>query len=278
MRWLALLLFLASCASVDPNAPPALRALNVAPHEATMNGIQAAVDFTIDEADVLAYHEVARNDAAEAYIAARFKESGKPVYVAVSYSGPGHLERCRAVIALFRPTYFCYAIEANDLDAAAQAELLGIYRALKTEHPGVIIFASVQSTFDYQAAEAEAIVAASDVWAISIYPFLQDSILSLPAAPESALGKPVVIAETGWAAELLTHPRTTATILSANPLTQAAYMSVLRKLPVTFFMWFTYRDLDAYPEMSHGVARPFRDMGLLDGMGEPRPALGEWRR
>ena len=270
------------CTPYDPAREPALRGMNVFPHAATAAAIEEATQFVIDEADLLVYHETDENPGAEAYIAAQFTTSGKPVYVAVGVkAGRNHLQRCRELIALFNPDYFCYAIEANDLELALQAQLPSMYAVLKAENPGLPIFLSLQVTKGYDTAEATALMESSDYWALSTYAFLADGTFRMPPMQDPTGAKPVVIAETGWPAEPLPHPET-GSIIMGSPVIQSSYVSIMRTLPIKFFVWFVGRDYDIMWRDSLDQTNPwhrtFRDTGLLDGDGNPRPALDAWRR
>ncbi len=277
-----ILVLLASCTPYDPAREPALRGMNVFPHAATAAAIEEATRFVIAEADLLAYHENDENPGAEAYIAAQFAASGKPVYVALNVkAGRNHLQRCRQMIALFNPDYFCYAIEANDLEPALQAQLSGMYAVLKAENPGLPVFLSLQVTKGYDTAEATALMESSDYWALSTYAFLADGTFRMPPMQDPTGAKPVVIAETGWPAEPLPHPET-GSIIMGSPVIQSSYVSIMRSLPIKFFVWFVGRDYDVMwrdtLDQTDSWARTWRDMGLIDGDGNPRPALDAWRR
>lgn len=282
MKALLPILLFVSCAPFNPDRAPALRALNVFPHAATPEAIAEAVDFAIAEADILSYQETDDpSSAVEEYLAGRFAASGKPVYVGVNYSGAGHLDRCREIISLFQPTWFCYALEANQLSSAEQNALPSIYQTLKAENPELMIFLSIQFSIDYEQAEAVALVEHSDAWAVSIYPYLADGSFRFP--PASNPPKPVIVSETGWPAEPFPHPET-GVIVGGSAVAQAAYVNLLKGLPILWFSWYVPQDYDQmFEQLFAGTeqaawARAWRDTGLLDGDGNARPALEAWRR
>lgn len=211
-----------------------------------------------------------------------------------------HAER---MIAIYSPDYFAYAIEANilynnrpDLWPAFLSLAEQVYAAIKQSHPELPVFITLQAEWfnrdrEAQSAAIRQLLPFTDMIAVSSYPFIDDAgVDQLPIDYFSALAdlapeKPFAIAETSWPAEDVTEPY--PVLLPGSPSAQQDYVERLfadaETLDAEFINWFFTRDFDKQWEdvlSTHPAAttlRLWRDTGLYDGDGNPRPALGTWR-
>jgi hypothetical protein len=221
-----------------------------------------------------------------------------------------YTRHCLNMIEHFQPDYFAYAIEANILcfydklngtDKWAQfLNLVGeVYPAIKAKHPDLPIFISLQigifhADITEQTTAVNQILPYTDFMAISAYPYTETpDPANLPGDYFSRLidlapAKPVVIAETAWPAEDVEDVNNPGTIIAAeDPQRQQQYIQLLvnemDKLDSRFITLFFTRDYDDfwesdlkyYPDAQ--LIRTWRDTGLYDGLGDPRPALDTWR-
>ncbi|MDA1002652.1 MAG: hypothetical protein O3B31_04795 [Chloroflexi bacterium] len=206
------------------------------------------------------------------------------------------------VIVRLDPDYFAYAIEANMLlDAAPErwpefiAFAAAVYPALKAAHPDLPVFVTLQAEWfhhdrETQTARLAELMPYTDMIAVSTYGYVRN--VNPPAIagyfdPLIALApdKPFAISESGWPAEALEPPFTGGAALT--PESQSQYVAWLLQtadaLDAEFVCWFYPRDFDQYWDAGLGAARNastvrlFRDDGLWDGNGLPRPALNVWR-
>ena len=210
------------------------------------------------------------------------------------------------LIQRFSPQYFNLGIEVSELainDIAAYDRLVtftaAVAGALKSRFPDVQLMISValKSPTSVDAATIRAelprIIQHVDVVGVSVYPYIffdhaeRGDPANLPAnwlSQISALagGKPVAIAETGWAAEDLTIPAFGVDIAS-DAAKQDAYLDALftaaDSLDAEFIVWFSLVDFDALWNgvlQQDPVAHIWRDTGLYDESLNPRPALDTW--
>ncbi len=211
---------------------------------------------------------------------------------------------CRNMIDAFAPDYFAYGIEVNMLRATqpglwpafvnlAQA----VYTQLKTDFPQLPIFHTLQASFYYadplnQTTAINEILAYTDVIAVSAYPFIEEADPDqLPVDYFSAMGqlapdKPFGVAETAWPAEPITD-ESDVVLIPADPDAQQRYIRRLLTdadtLEAEFVTLFFTRDFDEFWESyfkflpEAPLARLWKDTGLYDGAGNPRPALDVWR-
>jgi hypothetical protein len=211
-----------------------------------------------------------------------------------------YLAYCRRSIEFFTPDYLAIGIETNEILSAgldkwrAYVELHRyVYRELKREYPNLPIFASFTlhnmakdqgRMFD---AWAE-LMPENDLVAVSYYPFL----LGWP--PEKALqwltekfdrfGKPYAFVETNEAGDRLVLPQSKI-VIDGSPQKQATYLRTLLALAeqrrFEFVVLFIHRDYDALWDKIKATApelfMAWRDCGLLDEQGNPRPAYAVWR-
>ena len=210
------------------------------------------------------------------------------------------------LIQRFGPEYFNLGIEVSELavnDIAAYDRLVtftaAVAGSLRSQFPDVQLMISFALTSPGSAeaavirAELPRIIQHVDVVGVSVYPYIffdhadRGDPANLPADWLSQIaaladGKPVAIAETGWAAETLTIPAFSVDIAS-NAANQDTYLSALfvgaEALDAEFIVWFSLVDFDALWNgvlMQDPVAHIWRDTGLFDEALNPRPALDTW--
>ncbi len=216
-----------------------------------------------------------------------------------------YLAYCRRAIEFFRPDYFACGIEVNELYHNGRAQWEGyvrlhgqVYQALKREHPKLPVFASftLHNMLNPGWKDREAMLAAfktlmpsSDCVAVSFYPFMAglggrvDESLRWLAAEFDPFEKPYVVAEMGRPAEpvVLKSPKLT---IPAGPAAQERFLEEMLWFAhgrrVEFLVWFVPRDYDAMWRKIEAASPEFfkvwRDCGLLDGEGNPRPAHRLW--
>lgn len=238
-----------------------------------------------------------------------------PPWDALAFDDPlvvsNYVAWCRLLIERFAPEVFAYAIEPNmialaDKAPASYAALLSLlqqtYAALKLEYPALPLCLTVQ--IDYLVVEpvvqedvlAELLLV-SDLVAVSTYPWFVPTLVGALQPGELppdwfdrvlalAPGKPFAIAETGGAAEDLDLPGLGLSV-PASPLDQLAVLDLLladaQRLGALFVAWLSLHDLDAFlasgapvPPSEAEILSIFKDMGLIDELGEPRPSLALW--
>jgi len=221
---------------------------------------------------------------------------------------------CRYLIRRFHPDFFAYAIECNGgftgLGDPAYHQFLvlarQVYATLKAEHPSLPVILTVQVGSFVAGGEGfldltASLLELSDYVAVSAYPYLlpdPDELLTFgdPAGiPEDlfsriaglAPGKRFAVAETGYIAETLDIPELQIH-QEGRESWQAAYLRWLfgecQQLGAELVVWFVARDHDLMNETLQKMGVPlapahllWRDTGLLDGQGNPRPALRIWR-
>ena len=102
---------------------------------------------------------------------------------------------------------------------------------------------------------------------------------------EKFTNKPIAITETGYPAEKIELPSFKVTI-PGSPALQKQYMSSILHIAnqdrYLFVIAFLYRDYDAlWEKIKSSSPEAFvvwKDCGMLDGQGTPRPALGVWKK
>jgi hypothetical protein len=220
-----------------------------------------------------------------------------------------YTRHCLNMIEHFDPDYVAYAIEANMLAYFDKQNgtnkwsqfvnlVKKVYPAIKAKHPDLPLFISLQVGFFHsdpgqQAMDISRILPYTDYIAISAYPYTETpDPADLPAdyfseLIELAPTKPVVIAETAWPAEDVEDVKNPGTIIAAeDPQRQQQYIQRLigemDKLDCRFITIFFTRDYDDFWESDFQyypnaqLIRTWRDTGLYDGQGNPRPALDTW--
>jgi hypothetical protein len=218
---------------------------------------------------------------------------------------------CERMIAFFdEPEYFAYAIEANmlawheDQWSAFLDLAASVYTTVKSNHPGIRVFVTLQADAFHsdpanQTAALSELLFYTDMIAVSGYPFtapLEDPLLLrsdyFSALADLSFGKPFAITETAWPAEDIGEPAEAFYWIEADQETQLAYLQRVIDdcdyLNAEFLCWFLARDYDRAWEAwldQHGgwwsgapTLRIYRDTGLYNGYGDPRPALAEWHQ
>ncbi len=225
-----------------------------------------------------------------------------------------YLNYCLRVIEYLDPDYLAIGIEVNLLrrntDAATWARYLElhehVYTGLKARHPDLPVFVSVVpvemldgyvdppaefagDAAGYRAAQLaalDALLAHSDYYAVSLYPFMTayfasdfpvdmfDQIFALSA-------KPSVIAETGMIAE---NMNVFSIAFEGTQGKQADYMQSMLEAAdengLLFVNWFVLQDYDllcAFFGGCVGTDRLWRDAGVYDGSGNMRPSHDTWK-
>lgn len=215
-----------------------------------------------------------------------------------------YINHCEYLIDTFDPDFMTYTIEANLLADIAPSlwppfvTLAGnVYPALKKSHPDLPLITTLQADFFHAASSTQAayiaqILPYTDFIAVSTYAFTNGYTPdTLPADWFSALadlapGKPFAVGETSWPAETLTDPYPVD--IPANEQDQADYVSRLLSdagdLDAVFVSWFFTRDFDDFWESyfqyqpEAPLVRIWKDTGLYDGQGNPRPSLTVWKK
>ena len=219
-----------------------------------------------------------------------------------------YLNYCKRVIDFFQPDYFAMSIEANLLyviNPDRWGDYLElhehIYQQLKSFYPELPIFTSVAgapmlegflASNDHvqQRLAVMQLLQLSDYYAISFYPHLT-SHLGNPL-PENTFEdlfslspKPIIVAETGYTAETFSIDMGQGLFtIETDPVEQKKFVDDLlaasEKWKVRFVIYFTLRD---YDQLWAQIGSPvdiniaWRDSGLYDEHGTPRPALNSWK-
>ncbi len=212
-----------------------------------------------------------------------------------------YLNYCRRAVEFFQPDYLCIGIEVNEIHSAgadkwrAYVELHEhVYAELKKQRKDLPIFASftLHNTFKRRGemlAEFQRLMPYNDLVAVSYYPFLlgekePKTALDWMTGQFDRFEKPYAMVETNEAAEELTFPSMGLTI-HGTPAKQTAYyellLSMAQQRRFTFVISFIHQDYDPlWEKIKNGAPELFmawRDCGLLDENGKPRPAYGLWR-
>lgn len=214
---------------------------------------------------------------------------------------------CKRVIDEVQPDYFAYGIEVTAAfrkEDAAFSQFLtlaqAVYASLKTDYPNLPVFLTFQDrSFNNTNQElleiTEMLLPYSDYIAMSTYPFLNYLDLKQDANPDLIsdiwlrdfrnldTSKPFAISETGFCAEDLVIENLGVNV-KATSAWQADYLTklfqLLNDLDAEFVAWFVYRDYDLLYDKTPNppdILKVWRDNGLLDGSGNPRPSHTIWR-
>lgn len=215
-----------------------------------------------------------------------------------------YLNYCRRIIQFFSPDYLNIAIEANLVkhnagDWSAFLELHQyVYTALKAEFPNLPIMASltgVDLVTGYTGADHAGQMAAmadimpySDYFGISLHPHMTAYVPNMDLPDDmfdrmfSLSAKPVCITETSFPAETLVLPSLSYTVYG-TPEKQQRYFQALfgkaQQYRLRFVVNYLVRDYDQLcidMGWTDGFLLLWRDTGLYDGSGNPRPARDAW--
>lgn len=214
-----------------------------------------------------------------------------------------YLNYCRNMIHRFKPDYMVYACEVDDAftnpeDPEFQEFLFFIktvHKTLRKEYPGLLLIMEFV-LYDRQSMKKREKVTRlflpyTDIYAVSTYPYLVDGIggdiENLPvdwfARVAANTNKPFAIMETGWLAESYTLYR--IPIVSGDEKWQTEYVRFIleeaNKLNAEYVVWWVSRDYDALWKKMKKAGFPdefkiWKDTGLMDGNGKPRPGLSIW--
>ena len=206
-------------------------------------------------------------------------------------------------VRFWHPDFLNIGIEANLLKRKSPGKWRDYvelqketYAALKEKYPRLPVFASVTGpdmlagyTETDTKTQLEALADVekySDICAISVYPYMTSSLGKYPPEMldrlfELARGKPFAIAETGFIAQDL--KLSSGITIPTTPEMQQAYVKDLMKHAwkdhYIFVNYFVIRDYDALAKKvpDSDLIRLWRDTGMYDEDGQPRPALAVWR-
>lgn len=218
-----------------------------------------------------------------------------------------YLNYCRRAIEFFKPDYLAIGIEVNEIFGAGADKWRAyltlqkyVYREIKKEHKELPVFASftLHGMLNARGKARQDMLAAyqqlmpyNDVVAVSFYPFIAGGTAKIA----SSLGwmtdnfdkfkKPYAVVETGEAAEALIFPKSKQ-VVYGTPAKQAAYykqlLAVAQARRFEFVITFVHRDYDALWEKIASVSpeafMAWRDCGLVDEKGNPRPAYELWKK
>ena len=206
------------------------------------------------------------------------------------------------VVRSLHPDYLAIGVEVNILlthDPAAWQAYLRLNRQvrarLRARFPGLPVFATVDVLhlrgYDTaadpvtQEREVHRLMADSDLFAMSVYPFMS----AAAPAPVPArffdfatrYGRPVAVSETGYTSR---DVRVGAVTLRGSPALQAAYyrtlLAVARRDRYRFVCTFATTDYDALvrrlPPEVRELAGIWQYTGLQTGAGVAKPALRVW--
>ena len=220
-----------------------------------------------------------------------------------------YLNYCKRVIDFFQPDYFGMSIETNLLylgNPELWIEYMDlheyIYRELKLLYPDLPVFSSVAGApllqgflegndHVQQRLAVMQVLELSDYYALSFYPHLTgyggnpypentfDELFSIST-------KPLIIAETAYTADIFSMDNGEGMIsIQTDPLKQKLFLDDLlaasEEWNAEFLIYFTVRD---YDQLWRQIGSPtdiniaWRDAGLYDESGNPRPALNSWRQ
>ncbi|NQW21175.1 MAG: hypothetical protein HQ477_10720 [Chloroflexi bacterium] len=214
-----------------------------------------------------------------------------------------YLNYARSIINGFNPDFFAYAIEANYLSTfnpSSWGSFVGmaaqVYGTLKEEYPELPLIITFNHEEFLRSPESQTraindLLPYTDLLVVSTYPFFIlndadrvtteyfDKIIEL--APDKAFA----ISETGWPAQQI--PDEGDLLVAGSEMQQTTYvrtmLDVVDEKEALFMVWFFTRDFDELwdttlsTHTAAGKLRMFRDLGLFDGNGNPRPALEIWR-
>jgi hypothetical protein len=212
-----------------------------------------------------------------------------------------YLNYCRRAIEFFRPDYLAIGIEVNEIHdqgprawQAYAALHECVYDELKKDQADLPIFASwtLHNMFKKRGpmlAAFKDLMPHNDLVAVSYYPFFVDDANRLAAldwmlTEFAPFEKPFAMVETNDAAERLPLPQA-GVVIEGTPEKQAAYYKRLLDLAherdFVFVISFIHQDYDALWEriksFSPELFIAWRDCGLIDQSGAPRPAYATWK-
>jgi hypothetical protein len=219
-----------------------------------------------------------------------------------------YLNYCKRVIDFFQPDYFGMSIETNLLyldNPGMWAKYMQlhehIYHSLKVLYPDLPVFSSVAGApllkgflegndHVQQRLAVMQVLELSDYYAISFYPHL--TAFHANPYPENTFDelfsispKQLIIAETGYAAQTFSMNSGKGLItIQTDPVKQQLFLDDLlassEEWSAKFVIYSTLRDCDQHWKQTgspEDINIAWRDAGLYDEAGHPRPALNSWR-
>jgi len=213
-----------------------------------------------------------------------------------------YLDYCRRAVEFFKPDYLAIGIEVNEIyrDGGSKkwdayvALHRHVYRELKKDHKDLPIFASwtLHQMFQRRGRmleEFQKLMPHNDLVAVSYYPFFvpeRDRLAALDwmTGQFDSFKKPYAMVETNDAAERLPLPEAKV-VIAGTPEKQAAYyrklLALAQERDFVFVISFIHQDYDALWKKIENVSPElfiaWRDCGLLDENGRPRPAYTVWK-
>jgi hypothetical protein len=218
-----------------------------------------------------------------------------------------YLNYCRRAVKFFKPDYLAIGIEVNELIHNTPPMWPGfvdlykyVYGEIKKDNPNLPIFASITlhsllkdewKDLEVERTKIKEFLPFNDIAGISFYSFIKT--IGPVDRPKDAFDwirsfvgdKRIAITETTFPAES-THLEKENADLPGSPESQKAYYETLLDAAMRdnylFVTLFLYRDYDQLWERMKDVfpgwAIAWRDSGLADGEGKPRPAMEVWKR
>ncbi|MDP8244934.1 MAG: glycosyl hydrolase 53 family protein [Candidatus Hinthialibacter antarcticus] len=276
-------------------------------HEKLINEWNSRVEYSKGKKIFLSLN--ALNDGRNGLAMYRGEKDNMPLpeaFVGKALNDPdvktAYLNFCRRAIETFKPDYFAIGIEVNELihnapdQWPAYKELyLFIYQELKAAYPDLPLMATVSlhnltnkgwKDLEFQQKEIKELLESIDILGISFYPFMagynERPVEQLQWLREFT-DKPIAISETGYLAETLTLDSYNLKI-PGSQAKQLAYIETLldaaQNDDYLFVVQFLTRDYDALWNSIQSFApeafKVWRDTGMEDERGVPRPALQVW--
>jgi len=230
-----------------------------------------------------------------------------PAYTSISDSviANAYIKYVRFLTDEFHPDYLVIGMEVNEFRIKkpdqwnAYLQLTGtVASQLKQVYPTLKLSSSITLHNWYQpnVTNPDAFIKemtdyenAQDFVAISFYPFLKG--LSTNTDFQKAFDflhaqakKPIAFTETGHIAETLSVPSYNLYV-STDVCQQNSYLETLftnaNEHNYEFIVWWTHRDYDAlwqtFPDSTKDLGKLWKDTGLVDELGNERPAMKTWR-
>ncbi len=220
--------------------------------------------------------------------------------------GKAYINYCIWMVKTFKPDYFILGIETNEYLKNTPTDWDNyhafskrVHKEIKRHFPTLLLSESVtlhqlmdpkQPNAESYRTKIKAFIAEQDFMAVSYYPFFMGlkSYADISRTLDAFRGytkKPIAIAETGQPAQNLDIDVYNLHF-PLTPADQNSYMKTLlehaRKDKYLFVIWWAHRDFDAlwetFPAAVKDLGRCWRDIGLLDDTGKPRPAYIEWKK
>lgn len=217
-----------------------------------------------------------------------------------------YIQYCKRMIAAFKPTVFIYGMEVDSvrMDVGSkdfevlQAFISAVYTELKKEFPDVkhvLTFVLLpEEDMRTKVDMVRALLPYTDIYAVSLYPYLFDGIAGdankipsrlLSQVRDYIRDKPFAIAETGFNAKRWSVLSKLIWI-AGDETSQSRYVRFLLaeadQLDAVFVNWWVPRDLDAlWLKMKASGADPmysqWNSNGLMRANGEARPSYYVWQ-